>query len=381
MIWLYNDISAYSLINAILLFFISIFVIMLLRNNTIFLIKYSTELLMSTFLMSLIRIILPLEFYATKNIDSKKILPYIIEVWNCNICREITIGKSILILWFVGVIISILHLLKQIWIEWQITRQYQFVQSNQLLRLQKESFLHHAIIRMSPDIGTPQMTGILKPCIYIPVLDLSDNEMRFILKHEMQHFKGHDIYIKLFYSLIKSIFWWNPLISSFQRELSALLELRCDMNVTKDMDEKDKKKYLSAILNVLRQMKEVQKTTLSTTIGLIDFSSPEFLKQRFQVVLNTDKKKYHLKRLSAYVILIGLFVSSYMIVIHPSYSAPKGTDWTEDIPKASEDCLLKINENKYEWIHKDKIVTILSKEQIEEIPYCNFTIYQYEESK
>ena len=63
---------------------------------------------------------------------------------------------------------------------------------------------------------------------------------KIILQHEFCHVKGNDLLIKLFYNLLLVIFWWNPLTYRFRKELDNLLELRCDLRITKDMNEWEK---------------------------------------------------------------------------------------------------------------------------------------------
>ena len=63
--------------------------------------------------------------------------------------------------------------------------------------------------------------------------------------------RGGDARIKLFFLLLRDLFWWNPLSHLFLRELDALLELRCDAALTQDMDEDEILSYLAAILGSL----------------------------------------------------------------------------------------------------------------------------------
>ena len=45
----------------------------------------------------------------------------------------------------------------------------------------------------------------------------------------------------------------------FRKELNNLLELRCDLRITKDMNETEKVSYLSAILEIAKKSQQETK--------------------------------------------------------------------------------------------------------------------------
>ena len=59
-------------------------------------------------------------------------------------------------------------------------------------------------------IKTPFVLGIIRPKIYIPV-NLSDNELKYIIKHEQTHIRRHDHIVKLISFFSLAIHWFNPL--------------------------------------------------------------------------------------------------------------------------------------------------------------------------
>ena len=48
--------------------------------------------------------------------------------------------------------------------------------------------------------------------------------------------------------------WWNPLVYLLRRDLPQILEIRCDMAVTKDYTVSQKAEYLQTIVNSLKRM-------------------------------------------------------------------------------------------------------------------------------
>ena len=130
------------------------------------------------------------------------------------------------------------------------------------------------------------VTGIKSACIYLPDLLYTDQELHLIFKHELQHFKSRDILIKLFYCSLLAIFWWNPIVHRFQRELEWLLELRCDMNVTKKLNKLERIAYLEIILRTLRLNTGTQHIDMALASQLAQNETDLFIRQRFELVLS-----------------------------------------------------------------------------------------------
>ena len=100
------------------------------------------------------------------------------------------------------------------------------------------------------------------------------------MQHEFCHVKGNDLLIKLFYNLLLIIFWWNPLCIDLEKELDDLLELRCDLGITKDMNEVEKVSYFRRFLKLQRSHNRKQKVKNNVTSTLLNMKSNGILKQR-----------------------------------------------------------------------------------------------------
>lgn len=66
-------------------------------------------------------------------------------------------------------------------------------------------------LKASSDIGSPMLVGILFPTVYIPCLEIPDNNMRMVLLHELTHYKRKDLLVKWFAILVNAVHWFNPL--------------------------------------------------------------------------------------------------------------------------------------------------------------------------
>lgn len=106
-------------------------------------------------------------------------------------------------------------------------------------------------IRMSSDIGSPMLVGVIFPTVYIPKCNLSDESFKMILLHELMHFKRNDLVLKWFSQAVNAVHWFNPFSYLLSASIGETCEISCDMAVTKNMTEEEKKKYMITILEMV----------------------------------------------------------------------------------------------------------------------------------
>lgn len=109
----------------------------------------------------------------------------------------------------------------------------------------------HIRLKASSDIGSPMLVGVLFPTVYIPCLEIPDDNMRMVLLHELTHYKRKDLLVKWFAVLVNAVHWFNPLCYLACAALSEACEVSCDMAVTKNMSEDEQKLYMQTILNLV----------------------------------------------------------------------------------------------------------------------------------
>ena len=72
-----GEITAYSIISAVLFFNLGLIFVGVLRKNTIFLVKSSTGVLELLFVLSIVRLLIPWDNPYAKVIGSERIYPFI----------------------------------------------------------------------------------------------------------------------------------------------------------------------------------------------------------------------------------------------------------------------------------------------------------------
>ncbi len=103
-------------------------------------------------------------------------------------------------------------------------------------------------IKQSEFAFSPFILGIFRPVIYIPYkLELTD--MQYVLAHENAHIRRKDHLWKPLGFIILSVYWFNPLVWVAYMLLCRDIEAACDEKVIREMDERERRAYSTALLN------------------------------------------------------------------------------------------------------------------------------------
>lgn len=164
---------------------------------------------------------------------------------------QVQIGYILFYVWLIGVVIMVLfsaisyQRLKNIKYS-ALPLQNQKV--NNIYQLCKEELNIKANIPIysTAFLKSPVLIGFIHPKIYIPihlVTDFSKKDLRFILLHELQHYKRKDIIGNLLMNLFHSLYWFNPFIWYAFKEIKSEREIACDDSVLHGLKEKEYIEY------------------------------------------------------------------------------------------------------------------------------------------
>lgn len=156
-------------------------------------------------------------------------------------------------------------------------------------------------VRVWENVASPFMTGIFRPTLILPKTELSGEQLDNILRHEMTHFKRHDILYKWFAELVKCVHWFNPIAWYVSKQIAAECEISCDMAVTKNMTGSEEMSYISTILSLLPTGNSKQ-LPLTTQMA----SSKKILKRRFVMIKNKKTTSVFMSVISAFIALLML---------------------------------------------------------------------------
>lgn len=147
-------------------------------------------------------------------------------------------------------------------------------------------------------VGTPMLTGFIYPRILLPHIHFDADELRFILYHELVHYKRKDLWYKSLVLLATAVHWFNPLVYLIAKAVNIQCEISCDSEVVDRTDADTRLHYSETIIGVVRYQSNL-KTALSTNF----YGGKKGMKKRICSIMDTRSKKAGLTVLCAVLLL------------------------------------------------------------------------------
>lgn len=188
----------------------------------------------------------------------------------------------------------------------------------------------------SSKVESPMGMGVFHKVILLPEHIRKEENLYYILLHEYTHFIKRDTLIKFLVHILCCIFWWNPIVRLLQSELDRLLEIRCDLTVTRKMNGEEKSAYLETIVEAVKSTGKGQKEgTEKDLVWLFGKKKKQDILERFQIVMDQREKSRKSKAVCGMCILALclLMGSTYLVQIQAEYSAPKLSEGYEMTPE------------------------------------------------
>ena len=222
-------------------------------------------------------------------------------------------------------------------------------------------------VLLSKYIDEVATVGAFDYYVLLPDMEYSEQDIRNILRHEVEHIQHKDILVKMILHMARCIMWWNPIFALFECDYSLLSEYRCDDNAVRGYSDLEKISYVET----LKMMAVVKSNSLHrcNVAGFAITSKKSTLISRANRVL--DKNKYH-KRSAAMVMLgIALFLLSYTVQIQPSYDAKLTNNVLEVSPN---NAYIKSINGEYVLYIDDEVIEYLEEKDLIYSPYNRLEI-------
>ena len=231
-------------------------------------------------------------------------------------------GYILLGIWIVGILAMIILVIKSSLRLRNLEKSALPLQNKEVRRLYHHCLEEMGIHRDIPVYSTaflksPIIVGLLKPCIYLPIhliSDYNESDMRYMLLHELQHYKYHDTIASYLMNLAGVVYWFNPLVWYALKEMRNDREVACDTSVLKMLEEDAYEDYGNTLINFAEK---VSLTPFPFAAGL--GGNMKQMKRRIINIASYEKPTFmkRLKGMTAFmltaVLLLGLapFISTY----------------------------------------------------------------------
>lgn len=164
-------------------------------------------------------------------------------------------------------------------------------------------------VRVTNEINSPSLCGIIKPKILIPLKVVSlvnEKEMKYIIMHELCHYKRKDILVTWLTSIIKAIHWFNPIIYLGLNIMRSDCEAACDEMVLTNLGKEENLNYGNTIINVLQLIHS--KNPIPGTTSMI--TDKKRLKDRIKNI--SENKKFGFRTIIAGIVVIAILAISLL---------------------------------------------------------------------
>ena len=281
-----------------------------------------------------------------------------------------TIIRSILLcVWIAGMFVMFVLALKSSLQLRSLKRSALPLQNTTIYKLYKQCLSEMKLTRTNIPIystaflKTPIITGIFKPGIYMPIHLISDyheTDVRYILLHELQHYKHKDSLANYLMILTAILYWFNPIIWYALKEMRNDREIACDTSVLKMLDECDYEKYGNTLINFAEKISSSPfpfaaglggniKQIKRRIISIASYKNPSFHKKAIGIIA--------FMLITAGIISFTPFISSYAAINNQynwNYSSENITQTDlSSYFKNYEGSFVLFNSNRDSWIVYD----------------------------
>ncbi len=177
---------------------------------------------------------------------------------------------------------------------------------------------------VNPLVSSPLVIGFFHPCIVLPSADIPEKDFRYIILHELMHYKRRDMFYKWLVQITVCLHWFNPLVHLMSREITKACEFSCDEAVLAKMGSGSAQDYGKTLLDAMAAVGKYKENLGAVTLS----EDKQLLKERLGAIMKFKKQSRSGKIMTAVltlcVVLGAAFVGVYSLgpVTANAHAAP-----------------------------------------------------------
>jgi len=204
---------------------------------------------------------------------------------------------SLRTVWLAGMLILALRLAQVNLRLWMAVRRGRVLTSQRvldLLEVCKEAMGVRTLVGivLTDRVPGPALFGFIRPRLLLPpalVEGLSDEELRFVLLHELAHLKRLDIHFGWLCAALQLLHWFNPLVWIAFHQMRGDRELACDEEVLARLSSPESPRYGRTLIKLLEP---VPPTLLPSLAGVSENAA--HFKRRIQMIASAPRRHWTL---------------------------------------------------------------------------------------
>lgn len=339
------QITVYSVFTTVIWSSLLIIIYSVIRNNNVFIDVCGISGIIALYSFCAIRLFLPIEFSWTKVVTIEWLDRLVEKVLFRNACtilkNDITVEFLLFVVWIVIAIIKLVYLLSVYIVSSHKVAKLDYIRDVECEQI-VEGFEYSSpfkckVLRLGL-ANSPASLGIFRPTILLPKADYSEKELKLVLEHEYIHICNQDYLVKFLVNLLCAIYWWNPLVYIFRRNLESYFELRCDqMIVTNSKTDDTIIDYMEILLKQYKVANDIDGLEPISNKFIGSLYADRLFRERLMRLKDYQSKtsnNYYGKHLAVFFMILMLVVSyifNLQAAFEPNKSEIEINDGTHEV--------------------------------------------------
>ena len=201
---------------------------------------------------------------------------------------------------------------------------------------------------VNPLVSSPLLIGFFHPCIVLPSADISEKDFRYVILHELTHYKRRDMFYKWLVQITVCLHWFNPLVYLMSREITKACEFSCDEAVLAKMGSSNAQDYGKTLLDAMAAVGRYKENLGAVTLS----ENKELLKERLGAIMKFKKKSKAIQLLTGMLTLCIVFSAAF-VGIYPTAAAadvPNSINTEKSVPPLFDNSQTADNSSEMETL-------------------------------
>ncbi|MBD5393424.1 MAG: hypothetical protein HDR71_03975 [Lachnospiraceae bacterium] len=165
---------------------------------------------------------------------------------------------------------------------------------------------------INPLVSSPLLIGFFHPCIVLPGVDNSEKEFRYIILHELTHYRRGDMFYKWLIQITVCLHWFNPFVYLMCKEIAKACEFSCDEAVLIKTGYQNAREYGKILLDAMVSVGKYKESLGALTLN----ENKQLLKERLEAIMNLKEKTKVTKILTG-VLTVCIILGALFIGVYP----------------------------------------------------------------
>lgn len=210
---------------------------------------FKADFIVLFIVITVLRLLIPLEYPFTKTITAlNSIMNPVMTFLLRTEVHNVKVWKWFILIWIIGAFIA---LIKVFFTYFKGESIYREIRSNG----KEISNVEGIPVIVSSSIHEPMIMTVHK-VILLPEIDLDEEQLHFVLRHEMLHIKNHDGLLKLIVNIICAVYWWFIPMYFFKKDFQLFQEVRVDYMLTKESSNEEVLDYANVLIAVKEKISD-----------------------------------------------------------------------------------------------------------------------------